>query len=74
MLVLARKLNQEIVIDGNVTVKVIGIRGGTVRLGFEAPQRVSIERKELADRREAEFGTLFDITDGDLESVPDAVA
>jgi len=74
MLVLARKLNQEIVIDGNVTVKVISVRGGTVRLGFEAPQRVSIERKELVDRREAEFGALFDVTDGDLENVSDAVA
>jgi carbon storage regulator len=63
MLVLARKLGQEIVIDENITLKVLSVRGGTVRLGIEAPQSVPVERGELKTRREREFGNRFDLSD-----------
>lgn len=50
MLVLTRGLKQQIVIDGGVvTVTVLEIRGGRVRLGIEAPTEVSVRRKELGD-------------------------
>ena len=38
MLVLSRLRNQSIVINDNITVTVIEIRGGTVRLGIAAPR------------------------------------
>jgi carbon storage regulator len=63
MLVLARKLGQEIVIDENITLKVLSVRGGTVRLGIEAPQSIPVERGELKERREREFGALFELSD-----------
>ena len=47
MLVLSRKLNETIVIDGNIRITVVGIRGNQVRLGIEAPDRVGIYREEL---------------------------
>jgi carbon storage regulator len=47
MLVLSRKKNQQIVIDGRVTVTVLDVRGNTVRLGIEAPVEVSIHREEI---------------------------
>lgn len=47
MLVLSRKLNEAIVIDGGIRVMVVGIRGNQVRLGFEAPLGVRIFREEL---------------------------
>ncbi|MHC5537520.1 carbon storage regulator [Singulisphaera rosea] len=47
MLVLTRKLNTTIVIDGCIRVTVVGIRGNQVRLGIEAPGHVSIFREEL---------------------------
>jgi len=47
MLVLSRKLNETIIIDGTIRVKVVGIRHNQVRLGFEAPERVGIYREEL---------------------------
>jgi carbon storage regulator len=47
MLVLSRKLNTTIVIDGGIRVTVVGIRGNQVRLGIEAPDRVGIYREEL---------------------------
>lgn len=55
MLVLTRGLKQQILIDGGlVTVTVLEINGGRVRLGIEAPTEVSVRRKELASRPHAE--------------------
>lgn len=50
MLVLSRRTNQTIVIDGGIEVTVIAINNHTVRLGFKAPDHVHILRQELADR------------------------
>lgn len=47
MLVLARKREQTIVIDGRITIKVIHVRGNSVRLGIEAPDGVPVWRSEL---------------------------
>ena len=54
MLVLTRKKNESIVINNNVTITVIEIRGDKVRLGIEAPKEVPVHRKEVFDaiRRE----------------------
>ena len=47
MLVLSRKLNEKIVIDGNIVVSIVKIDRNTVRLGIEAPREVSVMRSEL---------------------------
>jgi carbon storage regulator len=47
MLVLSRKLDEAIIIDGDVRIRVLGIRGQQVRLGIEAPDRCTIVREEL---------------------------
>ena len=52
MLVLARKKDESIVIDGNITVTVIDIRGDKIRLGIEAPKNIRVDRSEIAARRE----------------------
>jgi carbon storage regulator len=49
MLVLTRKVNEAIVIDGCIRVKVVGVRTGQVRLGIEAPDHIKIFREELCD-------------------------
>jgi carbon storage regulator CsrA len=48
MLVLSRKVDETVIIDGRIVVRVVAIRGGKVRLGFDAPQDVRIVRAELA--------------------------
>ncbi len=48
MLVLARKSNQTIVIDGKIEIKILKIKGNTVRLGVQAPATVKVLRGELA--------------------------
>ncbi|MGE5193640.1 MAG: carbon storage regulator [Deltaproteobacteria bacterium] len=46
MLVLTRKTNESIYIDGGIEVMVVQVRGNRVRLGFRAPSDISIQRKE----------------------------
>ena len=49
MLILSRKKNEVIVINNNITIMVVEIRGDKVRLGIEAPKEVSVHRKEVYD-------------------------
>lgn len=56
MLVLTRKRDESVVVEGinggdrQITVRVLEIRGGTVRLGFDAPAEVAVHRLEVAER------------------------
>jgi carbon storage regulator len=54
MLVLSRKLNEAIIIDGKIRVTVVGLRGNQVRIGIEAPDSIAIFREELCDRFRAD--------------------
>lgn len=47
MLVLSRKKNESIVIDENIVITVVEIRGDKVRLGIQAPKEVPIHRNEI---------------------------
>jgi len=47
MLVLSRKLNEKIVINGNIVVTVVKIDRNQVRIGIEAPGEVPIYREEI---------------------------
>ena len=51
MLVLSRRLGEEIVIDGNIRVTVVAVKGDRVRLGIAAPPSVPVDRQEVRDRR-----------------------
>jgi carbon storage regulator len=47
MLVLSRKLNEKIVIDGNIVVTVVKIDRNQIRLGIEAPGHIPVYREEI---------------------------
>lgn len=49
MIVLSRKKNESIVIDNNITVTVVEIRGDKVRLGIVSPKEVPVHRQEVYD-------------------------
>lgn len=59
MLILSRRLNERIVIDGQIEVQVVEVKGSRVRLAISAPSHVSIRREELSERRpDATFSLL----------------
>ena len=50
MLILTRRLNETVMIGDEVTVTVLGIKGGQVRLGISAPKDVAVHREEVYER------------------------
>lgn len=51
MLVLSRRIDEAIIIAGNIKVRILDVRGNVVSLGLEAPDDVLILREELNERR-----------------------
>lgn len=47
MLVLSRTVGKKIVIDKNITITILRINDGKVRIGIDAPPEVSVERSEI---------------------------
>ena len=57
MLVLGRKKNEQIVISsraGEIRITLLAIRGDKVRLGFDAPKEILIDRHQLHERIQRE--------------------
>ena len=50
MLILTRKLEEEIVINSNIRIKILASSDGQVKLGIDAPMDVKIYRAELFDK------------------------
>jgi len=50
MLVLTRKIGEGLIIDDDITIKIIEIKGGAVRIGIDAPLDKKIHRQEVYDR------------------------
>lgn len=54
MLILTRRVGETIVINDDIRVTILGIKGGQVRLGVEAPSNVAVHREEIHQRIKAE--------------------
>jgi len=57
MLVLTRRIGEEIIIDGNIRVVVTAISGNRVRLGIIAPRYVRVDREEVYEQRNQLIGS-----------------
>jgi carbon storage regulator len=51
MLVLSRRIGEEIVINDNIRVTIVAVKGDRVRLGIVAPRDVTVDRSEVHERR-----------------------
>lgn len=55
MLVLTRSVGERLIInDGEICINVLEVKGNQVRLGIDAPKRISIHREEIYNRIHAE--------------------
>lgn len=54
MLVLARKVNESIMIGDDIELIVIDIKGDQVKLGIKAPKKITVHRKEIYDEIQQE--------------------
>jgi carbon storage regulator len=54
MLYLTRKVGESVVINGNIEVTVVEVRGRSVRLGFTFPPEASVLRREIFERIQEE--------------------
>jgi carbon storage regulator len=54
VLVLTRKIGEEVLIGDDIRVRVLEVQGNRVKLGFAAPDEVRFKRSELAPREETE--------------------
>ena len=58
MLVLTRRVGEEIVIDGDIRITVVDISGDRTRIGISAPPSIRIDRREIYERRQREAFAL----------------
>jgi carbon storage regulator len=54
MLVLSRKPNESIVINYDIVVTVLSVKGNTVRLGINAPGEIPVHRQELYEKMQSQ--------------------
>ena len=50
MLILTRRIGEKIVIDDDVIITIVGIKGAQIRIGTEAPPEVKVYREEIYQR------------------------
>jgi len=51
MLVLSRKVGEEIIIDGRIRITITSLKGDRVKVGVSAPPEVAVDRAEVHQKR-----------------------
>ncbi len=73
MLVLTRKPGEGIIIGDNITIKIIEMKSGGIRIGIDAPAETKIYRQEVYDRIKDENIGAANWNLDDLESISDTI-
>ena len=69
MLVLSRRIGEEIIINDTFRVTVVAVKGDRVRLGIVAPRVVTVDRSEVHERR-AQFAAVGAVADAAIGVMP----
>lgn len=72
MLILSRKLNESIVIDGRIIVKILRIERDTVKLGIQAPPELPVHRQEVFDLIQRNKQSSQNVGTGSIPKAPAA--
>jgi carbon storage regulator (csrA) len=75
MLVLTRKPGEGFLIGDNITIKILELKGGAIRIGIDAPRDTKIYRQEVYDRiRQENIDAAADWNMADLDNLSDKLA
>ena len=67
MLALSRKMNESIIINNNIEITVLEVKGDQVKIGISAPKSVPIYRKEIYQQIEEANKESIEISVSDEE-------
>lgn len=68
MLILTRKEGESLRLGDDITITVVGVKGGHVRLGVSAPKEVSVHREEIYQKISAGGGDAVAADDGNTDN------
>lgn len=66
MLIITRKLGEQITIDDDIVITLLEIKGGQVKIGIKAPKNITIHRREIYERIRRENLKSLQINASDL--------
>jgi carbon storage regulator len=58
MLILTRRPQEAIRVGNDVTITVLGVEGGKVRIGITAPRHITVDRQEVYERKQREVSPV----------------
>ncbi len=68
MLIITRKLGEQITIDDDIFITLLEIKGAQVKIGIKAPKNVTIHRREIYERIRSENLKSLQIDESDLDA------
>ena len=73
MLVLSRKVEQQIQIGEGIVITILQVKGNQVRIGIDAPRNVRVLRGELEPKAEEQVASHSEVSEHDLRATDDRV-
>ena len=57
MLIITRRINEILIINNDIKIKILGIKGKQIRIGIDAPKEITVNREEI--QQKIDSGVVF---------------